>query len=191
MGSKSSCRSPESLSVCLSADECPAPIQLLRADPTPVRSIAWQPHQRWWCTGQTSQAEAAALADSSSRLAGASNGSSNSSSSHGDGSSTHYFLTVSSIGNLKVWDTQDVLQPCHERIVSRNSINCCLWLGPPHVWITASADGVLRQIWLDAGVQATNTTTWTADGEGSGVALKRRQRLDLTPAASKLYCTAL
>lgn len=85
--------------------------------------------------------------------------------SGGDSNSTHYFLAASSIGNLKVWDTQDVLQPRHERIVSRNTINSCLWMGPPHVWITASSDGMLRLIWLDAGVQATSTATWTADGE--------------------------
>lgn len=135
------------------------PFLLLRADPTPIRCVAWQPSQRWWCTGRTTSEEAAALAKS--RCTAVHDANSNGS----NGSSTHYFLTASSIGNLKVWDAQDVLQPCHERILSRNSINSCLWLGPPHVWVTASADGLLRLIWLDAGVQATNTTTWTADGE--------------------------
>jgi hypothetical protein len=60
---------------------------------------------------------------------------------------------------------QDVLQPRLERLVNRQSLNSCAWLGPPHVVVTGGADGQIRQTWLDAGVQATNTPTVTADGE--------------------------
>jgi hypothetical protein len=58
-----------------------------------------------------------------------------------------------------------VLQPLHERVVSRNAINSALWMGPPHVFVVGSADGMLRQIWVDAGAQATTITTQVADGE--------------------------
>jgi WD40 repeat protein len=94
------------------------------------------------------------------------NGSGGGSSSVGNAAqSCRYFLTASNIGNVRVWDAQDVLQPLHERVVSRNAINAALWMGPPHVFVVGSADGMLRQIWVDAGAQATTITTQVADGE--------------------------
>ncbi|WIA08690.1 hypothetical protein OEZ85_008115 [Tetradesmus obliquus] len=139
------------------------PIQLLRADPTPIHSVAWQPHKRWWLTGDTEEEAAAVLDGQSSSASSSGSAASSTSAAH----SCRYFLTASNIGNVRVWDAQDVLQPLHERVVSRNAINAALWMGPPHMVVVASADGVLRQIWLDAGAQATTITTQVADVSGS------------------------
>jgi WD40 repeat protein len=137
--------------------------------------VAWKPHKRWWLTGDTEE-EAAAVLDSQSSSSSKTAANGNSSSSGNAGNSCRYFLTASNIGNVRVWDAQDVLQPLHERVVSRNAINAALWMGPPHVFVVASADGVLRQIWLDAGAQATTTTTQVADGEGHMQCVGQSQR---------------
>lgn len=145
----------------ITAGSSAQPIQLLRADPTPIHSVAWQPHKRWWLTGDTEEEAAAVLDGQSSSASSSGSAASSTSAAH----SCRYFLTASNIGNVRVWDAQDVLQPLHERVVSRNAINAALWMGPPHMVVVASADGVLRQIWLDAGAQATTITTQVADGE--------------------------
>ncbi|KAF6259526.1 WD40-repeat-containing domain protein [Scenedesmus sp. NREL 46B-D3] len=145
------------------------PIQLLRADPTPVHAVAWQPCKRWWLTGDTPEAAAAVLdgqsSSSSSSNRGAANGHSSGSASAPQ--SCQYFLTASNIGNVRIWDAQDVLQPLHERVVNRNAVNAALWMGPPHVLVLASADGMLRQLWVDAGAQATSITAHISDVSGS------------------------
>eukprot|EP00775_Hariotina_reticulata_P006327 gene6327-6562_t len=153
---------------CLDSQQIPGgqpePIQLLRADPTPIRCVAWQPDSRWWLNGsQTAEEAKTLLSGSKSSTKGQAAGQPLNRSSN----STRHFITVSGIGAMKVWDTQDVLQPCVERVSNRHSLNSCVWLGPPHVVVTAGADGQIRQTWLDAGVQATNTPTVTADVSGS------------------------
>ncbi|KAF8072695.1 RPL3 [Scenedesmus sp. PABB004] len=135
----------------------PEPIQLLAADPTPITSVAWQPARRWWSTGHCSVQEAAAAALALGGAAAAPPGV--------GAACASYFLTASHVGNLKVWDVRDVAQPCHERVVSRNAITSALWLGPPHTFVTASADGVLRQAWLDGGIQAAAPAQHTYDGD--------------------------
>lgn len=140
---------------CCIAGGSAHPIQLLRADPTPIHAVAWQPNKRWWLTGNLTEDEALELIKGSSSGGGSTTAA----------GSCRYFLTASNVGNLKVWDMQDVMQPVHERTISRNAINSAVWLGPPHVFVTASADGQLRTIWLDAGVQATTMTTQVFDGE--------------------------
>jgi WD40 repeat protein len=105
--------------------------------------VAWQPHQRWWLTGQADHQQQQQQQQPASQL----------------------FLTASNNGNIKVWDVHDVLQACQERLVSRHAITSTLWLGPPHVWLTASADGSIRTFWVDAGVQATGMPSLVADGE--------------------------
>jgi hypothetical protein len=59
----------------------------------------------------------------------------------------------------------DVLQACQERMVTRHAVNAALWLGPPHVWVAACADGFIRTFWVDAGVQATGIAQQNSDGE--------------------------
>lgn len=142
---------------CTAGSTSAAPVQMLAADHTPIRAIAWQPHRRWYFTGDPQQLEAARQQQQQYRPQQA--------GSSDVAGSSQLFITASSNGNLKVWDVHDVLQACQERLVSRHAVNALLWLGPPHVWLTASADGNIRSFWVDAGVQATSIPQQNADGE--------------------------
>jgi hypothetical protein len=139
---------------CLHAGKTSAaPVQMLVADPSPIRAVAWQPNARWWFTGSAEHLEAAAKQHQQPA-----------SSSSSTAASSQLFMTASNNGSIKVWDIHDVLQACQERMVTRHAVNAALWLGPPHVWVTASADGTIRSFWVDAAVQATSTATQAADG---------------------------
>jgi hypothetical protein len=127
---------------------------MLAADHTPIRAIAWQPNTRWYFTGSPEQLEAA---KQHQQQRGQQPDAS---------SSSQLFITASNNGSIKVWDVHDVLQACQERVATRHAVNAALWLGPPHVWVTASADGNIRTFWVDAGVQATSIPQQSADGEG-------------------------
>jgi hypothetical protein len=126
---------------------------MLVADHTPIRSVAWQPNTRWWFTGTAEHLDAAQQQQQQA-----------SSSSSSNEASSQLFITASNNGSIKVWDIHDVLQACQERVVTRHAVNAALWLGPPHVWVTASADGSIRCFWVDAAVQATSIPQQTADG---------------------------
>lgn len=133
---------------------------MLAADHTPIRAIAWQPNNRWYFTGSPEQLEAAKRQHNHQQHQQQADASSSA------GSSSQLFITASNNGSIKVWDVHDVLQACQERVATRHAVNAALWLGPPHVWVTASADGNIRNFWVDAGVQATSIPQQSADGEG-------------------------
>lgn len=141
-----------------------APVQLLSADRSPIRAIAWQPNQRWYFTGDPEQLEAAK--QQQQQRQGASS----------NGGSSQLFLTASNNGSMKVWDVHDVLQACQERLITRHAVNSLLWLGPPHVWVAASADGNIRCFWVDAGAQSTGIPQQNADGEQQAVTDQGCQR---------------
>lgn len=119
----------------------PQAVQLLRAGHAPITAIAWQPDMRWWRTGLEPVCSIMQRPADASAATGA------------PGSPRHV-LSGSSVGELCVWDPRDAIAPAHERVISRDTITAAAWLGPPHVAVTASADGTLRQTWLDAGAQA-------------------------------------
>lgn len=139
---------------------------MFTADTSPIRAVAWQPDNRWWFTGQAEQLAHAQQQRQQQQQRGGSQAPRTTTTSSTSSSSSQLFITTSNNGNIKVWDVHDVLQACQERMVTRHAINAALWLGPPHMWLTGSADGNIRCFWVDAGVQATNTPQTNADGEG-------------------------
>jgi len=145
--------------------DTPRLVLRLRAEPCPLRCVAWQPDLQAAFTDDEGQPSFDQTPPGAVQTPGQPNA---------RAATRRCFLTASQLGDLKIWDPEDPFAPLHSRSFNVAAATSCVWVTDPGAIVVTLADGGVRVVFTSlaglAGVMRSQykLSAMYLEGKGGG-----------------------